>query len=149
MYSFSDTLKPPRLTETERKRIRQEIREYRTADDVIAGMFSFLRTERIPLDVKRIHSAMYRISKEFPGMLEEFIFSRNDVYPFSRLLETVLFRLQNSSLISTINPDFKVCIVPAEAKEFVRKNILPSFNDKEQRDLKKMAQRFELLVGKV
>lgn len=125
----------------------RNVKSIKTPDDVVAGMFSFFARETIPLNVRKIHTAMYKLKKKFPEMLEEFSFSENDLYPFSRLLERVFFRLQNSSLISTVNPDFKECIVRKESKEYIHKNILPLFEKDEQTKLKRMGQDFERLVS--
>lgn len=111
-------------------------------------MFSFFDCENIPLNIKKIHTAMYEIKKKFPDMLEEFSFSVNDIYPFSRLLERIFFRLQNSSLISTVNPDFKECIVRNQSKEYIQKTVLPLFTKDEQEKLEKMGKEFEQLVTK-
>jgi len=122
------------------------VKSVKTADDVVAAMFSFFDSETIPLDVRKIHTAMYEVKREFPEMLKEFSFSENDVYPFSRLLERVFFRLQNSSLISTVNPDFRECIVKNESKKYIRENVLPLFENDEKIKLEKMGKAFERLV---
>ena len=124
----------------------EHVKSVKTPDDVVAAMFSFFDGETIPLDVRKIHAAMYEVKKKFPEMLGEFSFSENDVYPFSRLLERVFFRLQNSSLISTVNPDFKECIIRSESKEYIEKNVLPLFEEDEKIKLEKMGKAFERLV---
>ena len=145
-YVVNKKLIAPRLEEEKRQEIAKNLERCKTSDDIVATIFSLVQTERIPLDVRRIHTAIHELKKKYPEMLTKFTFSQKDVYPFSRLLERVLFRLQNSSLISTVNPDFKICIVSKESKEYVHKNIQPSFSDDEQEKLKQMAKMFERLV---
>jgi len=106
-------------------------------------MFSFLKKNEIPLNVEGIHRAFCDLKEKYPDVLEEFVFSRNDIYPFSPLLERTLFRLQNSGLISTVNPDFKKCIISRKSKAYIRKNILPIFRDEEKRKFEKMGKSFE------
>jgi hypothetical protein len=120
-----------------------KIKKYITADDIIACILSFIKEEKIPLDSQKIHSTFYSLKKQFPDLLNEFSFSENDVYPYSKLLERVLFRLQNSDLISTINPEFRVCIITKESKQFIQERILPLFDESQQKKLKEMAKLFE------
>jgi hypothetical protein len=137
---------PSRLKDEEKNNIIKKIQHRITPDDVIAALFSFIDRKEIPLDVQKIHVALYKIKKQHPEMLEQFSFSEKDVYPFSRLLERVLFRLQNSNLISTVNPDFKVCIIPDISKQYVQKHILPLFNEGDQKKLEQMGKLFEQLI---
>jgi len=146
MYSVNRSLVQDQLEDKQIRKIEEDLRSRKMPDDVVAGILSFLTVEKIPLDTKRIHTAMHEVKQEHPDMLESFRFSRGDLYPFSRLLEKTLFRLQNSSLISTTNPDFKNCIVSRESKEFIRRNILPLFSRNEQQQLQEMGRSFERLM---
>ena len=147
IYSINKKL-VTKLKSSERTRYAKNVQSCTTPDDTVAVMFSYFRSENIPLDVRKIHSTLCELKKKYPEMLEEFSFSKNDVYPFSRLLERVFFRLQNSSLISTVNPDFKECIIKADSKEYIRKNVLPLFKKVNQVKLEKMGKEFEQLVTK-
>lgn len=118
-----------------------------TPDDIIAAMFSFFKKNEISIEDQKVHLAIYEIKKKYPEMLKEFSFSENDFYPFSRLLEKVLFRLVNSTLIRPIAPDFKMAIVDDVSKRYIRKNILPLFEKKHQRKLSKMGRLFEQLLS--
>jgi hypothetical protein len=134
------------LQEVRRREIINRIRNCITVDDVIAAVFSFLRKEEIPLDTQKIHSAFFEIKKKYPGLLNEVIFSANDVYPYSRELEKALFRLGASELISWINPDFKVLKISEKSKKFIHEKILPLFDSIQQETLKKMGELFEQLI---
>jgi hypothetical protein len=127
----------------------KRILQHKTPDDVIAVMLSFLDLEQIPSSYRVIHTCVNRLKEEYPELLEEFVFSHGDFYPFSRLLERVLFRLQNSGLINTINPDFDVCVIPIESKKYIKDNILPLFSEEEQRKLKEMSVKFQELLNKI
>lgn len=145
MYRSNDKL-ILRLKEERREELIKQLKNVVTPDDIVASIFSFLTVDQIPLDVKKIHSAFYQLKQEWPKMFNQFVFSRKGYYPYSNLLETVLFRLQNSDLINTINPDFKRCIVSKESKSHIKKNILPLFGEEEIKELAKMGQVFENLV---
>jgi hypothetical protein len=130
----------------ERIKRQKNIQQFIAPDDIIAVMFSFFEKDKIPLDVEKIHSTICIIKKKYPRMLKEFLFSENDVYPFSRLLEKVLFRLQNSGLIRPIAPDFKTAILDETSKKYIRNNILPLFKREEQKELAEMGKLFEQLL---
>jgi len=145
MYRSNDKL-ILRLKEERREELIKQLKNVVTPDDIVASIFSFLTVDQIPLDVKKIHSAFYQLKQEWPKMFNQFVFSRKGYYPYSNLLERVLFRLQNSDLINTINPDFKRCIVSKESKSHIKKNILSLFGEEEIKELVKMGQVFENLV---
>ena len=135
-----------RLEEEKREELIKQLKTVVTPDDVVASVFSFLTVDEIPLDVKKIHSAFFELKREYPDMFRRFVFSRKDYYPHSALLERVLFRLQNSDLINTINPDFKICIIPKKSKTHIKQNIVPLFEEEDRKKLEKMARVFEETV---
>lgn len=134
------------LEEKKRKELVDQLKKSVMPDDVIAAIFSFLTVDKIPLDVRKIHSAVFKLKQENPEMFEDFIFSSTDYYPYSSLLERVLFRLQNADLINTVNPGFQKCIVSEESKEHIKKDILPLFRDEEKKKLQKMGEAFQKIV---
>lgn len=147
MYRVNEKLISPRLNPQKKEQMVSELRKSVVSDDVIAAIFSFVEAEQIPLDVKRIHSAIFKLKQRYPGMFKQFVFSRNDYYPYSVLLERVLFRLQNADLINTINPDFKICIISKESKDYIKKNVLPLFEQEDRKKLQKMGEDFEKAVS--
>jgi hypothetical protein len=131
-------LEPQRKTE-----LIEELKKSVASDDVIAGIFGSLTVDEIPLDVKRIHTAIYRLKQKYPEMLKQFVFTEKDYYPYSVLLERILFRLQNADIINTINPDFKVCIISESSKTYIKRDIISLFGEEEQNKLKQMSKAFQ------
>lgn len=43
--------------------------------------------------------------------------SGGDLYPFSELLERVLFHLESSSVLGTVNPSYKIYLIPEKTKK--------------------------------
>lgn len=126
--------------------IKNRIQQYVAPDDIIAAMLCFFEEKEFPLDTSKIHKALFHVKEKYPELLNEFSFSVDDVYPYSRLLEMVLFRLQNADLINTLNPGFKVFIIPEKSKQFIQKNILPLFSKEQQEKLACMGKLFEKLL---
>ncbi len=95
-----------------------------TADDIIEGVLLLTERRDFPGDLSNFHSMFYEIKNKFPSLLEEFVFSTNDLYPYSKLLERVLFRLFGSEVIE-IN-----CIPnPGQTKFFVSRLITDEMKD--------------------
>lgn len=143
VYRMKEELAFRGIKAERREKIIRGLKNITAPDDVVASILSFLSVEKIPLDVKRIHSIFSELKKKFPEFFEEFVFSENDYYPYSGLLERVLFRLQNADLINTVNPDFKVCIISNESKDHIKKNILTLFKGEDQEKLHQMGEIFE------
>lgn len=146
MFVENAALRPNKLSKERKKEFLQQLTCTKTSDDKVAVMLSFLKKKEIPLDTEKIYRSFYKLKEKYPKVFEEFVFSRNDVYPFSSLLSRILFRLQNAGIISTVNPDFKRCIISDESKTYIQKNILPIFQPREQEKLKEIAKMFEQLM---
>jgi len=148
MYQISQNLIPERRGGEERTKIELDIKSYTSSDDVIASMICFLDDEEIIADPRTIHISIEKLKGDYPDLLDDFIFSRGDIYPFSRLLERVLFRLQNSGVIQMINPNFDKYRIPQKSKESVKRIILIKFSEEDQEKLEEMSGKFkEYLSG--
>jgi hypothetical protein len=146
MYKVNKELIFPGLTPKEKKTIIGKLRKTVTPDDVVAAVLSFLTVDRIPLNSSKIHSAFFKLKQEHSEMFRDFVFATNDYYPYSALLERVLFRLQNADLINTINPDFKECIIGKRSKTYIQKHILPLFDSEDRRKLKELGETFQRTI---
>ncbi|MFC1613431.1 hypothetical protein ACFL23_03820 [Patescibacteria group bacterium] len=114
--------------------------------DIIGGMFFYFYSEspNLPFfvgDLKKIHEAIFELRKSYP-ILKSFPFSEKEVSHFSRLLESVLHRLQLSRIIGMENPDFKRFIVKKPAVKYLEESIIPLFNEEEKQQLKKIGKEF-------
>jgi hypothetical protein len=133
-----------RLEESKREQIITELQRYIAPDDIILAIFSSSGGEPLPANDEKIHRAIYELKKKYPQWLGAFSFSRNDVYPFSKLLERVLLRLEISHLVIVKNPNL---IIPPESKQYIQENVLPLFTEEQKEQLKQMGELFKQLVG--
>jgi len=143
MYKMNKDLLFSGLNSKEKKAITGKLKSTVTPDDLIASMLSFLTVDRIPLNSNKIHSAVFRLKQKNPEMFKDFVFATKDYYPYSALLERVLFRLQNADLINTINPDFKECIIGKRSKRYIQSHILPLFGDEKKGKIKELGESFQ------
>jgi hypothetical protein len=123
----------------------KRLREQRVADDVIAGMLSFVNGERFSGNPKTIHEAILELKGKYGDLLQDFVFTdaKHDVFPVSPLLEDVFARLQLSRIIRMENPDFEIYILTQRAKDYATAKIVTRFDKRERQQLKEMAESFE------
>ncbi len=125
----------------------QELRQTITPDDVVGAMLSQVTLPELPTDSLKIHGAIQRLRNEFPDLLSDFVFFQGNLYPFSDLLERVLFRLESSSILGTVNPAYEIYNLTKETKEELARRVFSRFSADQQARLKELAGRFEAEVG--
>ena len=138
MYQLS----PKSPTKIDRKHISNELKTYIAPDDVIASLFCLCKTKKIPSNYQILHSSINKLKDDYPEQFEDFIFTHGDIYPYSRDLETVLFRLELSGILKS-DSDFKDYYIFSKSKKGIKKIILPKFSKDQQDILKEMSIRFE------
>ena len=147
-----DIPKPPTKEEKERTKkfnedeIINRLKSYRAVDDIVASVFGFLEGNTSPSNRKIIHESMKHIKDDYPTMMSDFIFTTDDVFSYSPLLERVLGRLQISNTIEMINPSGTFYQIAPRVKDDLRKRASKLFTVDEQRQLKEMARMFEELA---
>ena len=147
MYKISDNLISQKMDEKRREEMWQAIREYRSPDSIIAYLFASLDREQIPTAEKKLHSAISELKKGYKtDLFENFTFSRGDIYPFSKELERVLFRFQQSSILGTINPTMEYYKFSSESKEIVKRHYSDKFSGEEKKLLSEMGNRLKELL---
>jgi hypothetical protein len=115
-------------------------------DDVIAGVLGSLEVSIFTSDASRIHPALACLREKYP-VLRGFTFSTGDLYPFSRLLERVLTRLQLARLIGMDNPDYERYRISDGAKKFIQDEVLPRFTPDQQAEIRAIAAGFGEACG--
>jgi hypothetical protein len=128
------------MKDEERQQLIRDLRQYIAPDDIIMGMLFYCKRELLPYNVEKIHRSVYEVKRKYPQLLKDFSFSRNDVYPFSKLLERVLFNLCVSDLIKIGDSYLQI---PPESKQYIQENVLPLFKEEQREQLKLMGELFE------
>lgn len=149
---LSDIREPPKQEERERIKkfdeteIINRLKSYRAVDDIVASVFGFLEGNTSPSNRKIIHESMKHIKDDYPTMMSDFIFTTDDVFSYSPLLERVLVRLEISNTIEMRNPSGTYYQISPRVKNDLRKRASKLFTDDEQQQLKEMARMFEELA---
>lgn len=115
-----------------------------TPDEIIMAIFSKLESRIIPKDPKIIHTAIYELKKDpnYGDLLEQFKFDCSGLYPFSDLLDRVIFRIESTCIISTHNPKYEKYELP---KDTLLK-VFNSFSKAKQEKILSMAEKFEKML---
>jgi len=129
-------------------RYQELVRELRKAvapDDVIGAMICQMKNKDLPTDPKTIHGAIKKLKEHYPDLLKDFVFFKGNNYPFSELLERVLFRLESSLLLSTLNPSYEK-YARINCNQQTEKIFKEKFTSEEYEKIKEMAFEFEKLI---
>jgi len=118
-----------------------EVRENKTSDDVVEAIF-YKQGRLIPKSHAFLQTAFYRLKQDFPNIFEAFIFDESGPIPFSDELDSVLFRLEASSVLHALNPSHKNYFMDDSVE--VLKNSYDKFNSPE---IDACATEFSFLVN--
>ena len=97
----------------------------------------------IPKSHAFLQTAFHRLQQDFPRMFDAFIFDESGPIPFSDELDSVLFRLEASSVLHLINPSHTSYFIDDSID--VLKNSYEKFDDP---DIDKCATEFSHLIGR-
>lgn len=147
MYKISTKLIPSKMDDKRREKILKEIKSYRAPDAIIAYLFALLETEILPTDDNVLHTAISKLKEEYPDFFEDFIFSRGDIYPFSKELERILFRFQQSGILGAMNPTLEFFIFPEKSKKIVLEHLSDKFSQEEKKVLSEASKKLESLLA--
>lgn len=108
--------------------------------DVIAALLTFLPKE-FSNDPAKIHSTIAQLQKEekYKYLLEDFDFLNYDPCPYSPLLGRILNRLQESRLLSSLNPGYEKYVLNDDSREAIKADILEKKLSDQRDNLEQMA----------
>lgn len=118
-------------------------------DDVIAAVLTFL-PGTFNNDPEKIHRTIKKLQEreEFRDLLGEFEFLDYSRFPYSPLLGRILNRLQESRLLSSLNPDYKMYVMERVPRDAIQSDLLGEGKKlNKQRD--KLAQIASELEGEL
>ena len=105
------------------EQLREEIRNTKTIDDIIEAIFYKVRVtinDFIPKSQVFLQRTFFQLKKESPQLFKGFIFDESGVTPFSDELDSVLFRLEASTIFATLNPTYKNYNITDDALELLK-----------------------------
>ena len=88
-----------------------EVRTGSTIDDVIEAIIYKSGQTRIPKSQAYLQLAFFLMQREEPELLSDFIFNESGITPFSDELDSILFRLEASSVLHTLNPGYESYVI--------------------------------------
>lgn len=87
--------------------LKEQIKKQPTCDDLVSAVIFKAKEDRIPKSQAFLQQAFYHIKNEFPDDFSDFIFDESGLTPFSDKLDSILFRLEASAILSTLNPTYE------------------------------------------
>ena len=88
-----------------------EIQSEITKDDLVEAIIYKSEQTKLPKSQAFLQQIFHRLQKEDPVLYSDFIFDESGITPFSDELDSVLFRLEASNVLHTLNPGYKNYII--------------------------------------
>ena len=128
----------PDTTQTE-----EELRRLITMDDLVAAIVARSALQEFSASPRIVHSAFFELTrKDVVPQLEELNFSQTGKFPFSHLLERVLFRLEMCGFLTLRNPDYDVYVVGSEPRQIFLEKIRRVFSHELTSQVDKLSEAF-------
>ena len=87
--------------------LRTEVQSNSTLGDIVEAIIYKSEQRIIPKSQAFLQQAFFRLQQEQPELLGDFVFDESGLTPFSDELDSVLFRLEASNVLHTLNPAYK------------------------------------------
>jgi len=91
--------------------LSREVQYDSTLDDIVEAIIFKSNQTKIPKAKAFFQQTFYRLQQESPDFLGDFIFDESGLTPFSDELDSILFRLEASGVLHTLNPAYKDCLI--------------------------------------
>lgn len=131
---------------TKLEAFKRLLREEATPDDVVEGLLGHFEGTAIVKDPERIHRAFCRLKPSFPELFRDFLFDTSGPVPYSRMLDRVLFRLETSTVLGTINPQYVRYEISTDTKAALRNAVQHKFRDDVKEQLIRASRTLEGLI---
>ena len=103
--------------------LREEVQNRRTMDNTVeAIIYKVCNTidKIIPKSQAFLQKTFFRLKKESPKLFSGFIFDESGITPFSDELDSVLFRLEASTVFATLNPTYRNYNITEDAIDLLK-----------------------------
>jgi len=87
--------------------LKERIKNRPTSDDLVSAVIFKAEKDRIPKSQAFLQQAFYNLKIAFPDHFSDFVFDESGLTPFSDKLDSILFRLEASAILSTLNPTYE------------------------------------------
>ena len=118
--------------------ISELLESYQALDDKIAAIFVKSGMERIPTDLKTLHTAFYHIAKAHSAFFPNLHFKIGGRFPYSEALDQTFPGLAIAGLLSCENPKYEFYVIDKEKRTIIQEKILPLFSREEQTEIEEI-----------
>jgi len=122
--------------------LKKKISGRTTIDDLVMAIIYIANPSPIvPKSNARFQKAFFTLQEQFHGLLDSISFDPSSFTPYSEELDEALFRLETSTILSTLNPRYQNYSI--EGKTDIFKEAFAKFSLYEQENLKAMGDRLK------
>lgn len=128
------------------KKLRQETV---LPDDLIMEVLIKMDGGKIPRNRAVFHKAVYSLKKEpeYSDLLGRFEFDEFSLTPFSDELDSVLFRLEASHILGTLNPSYETYDLSQLKDPKLEARVASKFSPETREVISRMSKDFERLIS--
>ena len=87
--------------------LRLKVQSDITIDDVVEAIIYKSEQKKIPKSQAFFQRAFHQLQQKVPGLFGDLIFDESGLIPYSDELDSVLFRLEASNVLHTLNPAYR------------------------------------------
>ena len=87
--------------------VRTRISAKVTLDDIVEAIIFKANLPVFPKSCAFFQQAFFRIQQAQPRLLDDFVFDESGLTPYSDELDAILFRLEASEVLHTLNPSYE------------------------------------------
>jgi hypothetical protein len=136
------------LPKEEVEQLIQQLRNVITIDDIVAGILVNSEKNNFTANPRAIHSIFNKlVSESNIDLLNELQFSKGDGFPYSHLLERVLFRLEWCGLIRLQNPTYDSYRIDGDVKQKIAERLKGRFSTKLFGQVANLSKSFTTLAN--
>ena len=96
--------------------LNAEVQTEQTLDGLVEAIIFKSGQNRLTKSQARLQQVFYMLQKEFPILFSDLIFDESGISPFSDELDAVLFRLEASNVLHTLNPGYRSYLIEDSIK---------------------------------
>ena len=91
--------------------LKKDFQSKTTPDNIVEAVifqiYKNANSYKIPKTQAIFQTAFFKMKKENPGLFSDFLFDESGITPFSDELYSVLFRLETSKVLHSLNPGYE------------------------------------------
>lgn len=113
--------------------------------DVIGAIIAYMKVNKFDGSTKTIQNVLFELKnhEDFKNYFDDLHFNKFLLYPYSKKLEKIIFRLNHSTVLKLSNPEYRIFEIDDEVKRNLKIITDEKFDKDAINDIIKMSDFFE------